>query len=929
MLPIKKLRAARAVNAAMYYTEFEEQRAIGDYYVPPDGRPQRSRGRWLGRLAASLGLTGDVPEEEFLRVLDGRDPRTGKRWVSWRKNRVPAHDLAASQPKSVSAALVLSDAETSRLIREVTDDAIEVMLDYLTTHVPLVRRGRNGVIRETAAEVLAIGFHHTTSRPTKQQVKLGIPPNPNDHDHILLTAVRRHDGKLAAVTSKPLFEARQELEAVYHAAVATGLARLGFTIERETSGGVGFEIAGIPQALLEDWSSRTKDILRNRPAQIAAFTEKYGREPTYLEIRDLDLRCKLPKGHIDLDPAHFWRLVGAEHGVTAETIDALRHPDVLPSPADGRAQVRSELLAEDGLTKEHAAFETRRLRVTAFRKAAGVISVADTERVIDELIANGDVVSVGKDQWTTREMLEKEKAVLAWREKRRDLAPPRRAAMQLVWKAIRRQQEARDVVFAGEQVTALHAMLTERFTAITGAAGSGKTAIVSAAADVWGAQKRRVFAVSVAGATAQRLGEDLGESAVSMTLDGLVTRLEHGRLTLTEDDIIVLDEAGMVDTRRWARFVDVVGDQAHVVALGDHAQLSPLSAGGLWPLLAHNGPELHEVHRTEVRWERAAWRLLRIGKTQEALGLYARCGRVSMNATCERALATAVTAWDGDGRTGTILTDASNAERDAANLLAQERRQAAGELGDTGVRLSTSGPSFRVGDRIIFRRQWRIGGGIRRVENGTTGVIAGVDPAEHVVTVRTSEQHPRTLAVGVDADPLLELAYACHVWKAQGMTVDTSYVVSGGWQTHREALYVACSRSRNGTWLFLDRESLGSETDAGALAVMAERGQRSRAKRAALALLSSAVQEPSARDRRRRAQRTRRPLTERYIRRRQLRATRAEERRIRDEAAGIVRLRNRRRPPTVGQVATRAAIPEWVVRAYEEVTGAPHPARIG
>ena len=295
-------------------------------------------------------------------------------------------------------------------------------------------------------------------------------------------------------------------------------------------------------------------------------------------------------------------------------------------------------------------------------------------------------------------MLEAEKAVLGGGTSvRRSLPSPPVPSRRRVWRAIRRQQEARTSPLPASSSTRSSAMLKERFVAITGAAGTGKTAVVAAAADVWHAQDRRVFGLAVAGATAQRLGEGAGEEVIPMTLDGWMTRVEHGLIEIRDDDVIVLDEAGMVDTLRWARFVAAVGDRATVVALGDDAQLSPLSAGGLWPLLAQGGPELHEVHRTKEKWERGAWGQLRIGNAEAALRLYARCGHVSMSGTRSEARTAAVDAWDGDGRTGVILTDASNAERDTVNVMAQNRRRAAGELGDVGVTLSPAA-------RVVLRR---------------------------------------------------------------------------------------------------------------------------------------------------------------------------------------------------------------------------------
>ena len=242
--------------------------------------------------------------------------------------------------------------------------------------------------------------------------------------------VLRRDGREVALTSKPLFDAAGELKAVFHAALATRLAALGFVIERRTGwGGASFEIAGIPKGLCEELSSRRREIEGRREAEAATFREKYGRDPTVVEERELALRCRLPKGSLHGDPTEWWRDLGAAYGVTAESIEALRRSDALPSPAAGRAQLAAELLGADGLTKEQATFTTSELRIAAFQLAAGLVTVADAERVIAELTAAGDLVGVDTDRWTTKGMLELEERVLEWREERRSLrVRPRRGS---------------------------------------------------------------------------------------------------------------------------------------------------------------------------------------------------------------------------------------------------------------------------------------------------------------------------------------------------------------------------------------------------------------------------------------------------------------------------------------------------------------------
>jgi ATP-dependent exoDNAse (exonuclease V) alpha subunit len=375
--------------------------------------------------------------------------------------------------------------------------------------------------------------------------------------------------------------------------------------------------------------------------------------------------------------------------------------------------------------------------------------------------------------------------------------------------------------------------------------------VLRVATNVWRDESRRAFAVALAGARAQALATDMGDGVTALTLDAFVRRVNSGRIELRESDVIAVDEAGQIDTRRWAAFTQAVGERATVVALGDHAQLSSIAAGGLWPLMAQTGPKLTEVRRTRLAWERQAWAHLRKGEAQQGLSLYARRGNVDISDTRTDALERAVTAWDTDGRDGLIITDASNAERHRANAAAQQRRVDRGDIGRAAVAARTAQGSvaFHAGDRIIFTAQHQDDTMGRRVENGTTGDIVAVDRAAHTLRVRTHEAKPREIALqlGHGSSCPLDLFYAAHVYKSQGATVRRAYVVAGGWQTNRESLYVAASRSRQGTRIFVDRATLDRSVDADVLAELARRGAQSRAKVAATALRSPQVTDLPAR----------------------------------------------------------------------------------
>ena len=133
--------------------------------------------------------------------------------------------------------------------------------------------------------------------------------------------------------------------------------------------------------------------------------------------------------------------------------------------------------------------------------------------------------------------------------------------------------------------------------------------MLSAATDAWQKEGYEVIGSAVPGATAMRLQADT-KSDQGVTADSLITRFEHGHLDLDPNTVIVLDEAGMLDSERLSKLVRLAEQHGvKLVLTGDAAQLSSLGAGGLFKELEGKVPtaELTEVHRAHHQWEREAW----------------------------------------------------------------------------------------------------------------------------------------------------------------------------------------------------------------------------------------------------------------------------------------------------------------------------------
>ena len=913
MLSLDKVKGASAAAAADYFLDLNGN-DVGDYYLGEDGQPAQAKARVLGNLGKALGLAETATYEQVLHLLDGRHPLTGKRLIPWRPDRVSAIDMTASAPKSVSVLWALGDDQVRRQVQAAQDTAVAKMVAYIEQSFHVVRR--QGERMETGDSVLAVSFAHHTSRQSARAAGLQVPPDPQLHTHVLLMMARRKDGQFVTIGNRQeVWRRRMEAMAVYHSALAGELAELGFPIQRRTGRGRHyFEVAGIPVELRQLWSSRRKEIGEHLETWSAEFRAKYGRDPDMVEQRAPAVRSRIKKGSYPVrDLLAFWKVVGEHEGVTEETLAKLRRQGTtLPGRAFAEALLSRQMFGPEGaLTGQQATFSTQQARTATLECAAGLLTPRDALQWLEDRCRDGEITPAATDVWTTREILGLEQAVLRWNDGRQAVPSPPPPTQRQVWDALRQQQRT----LSGEQLEALRTMLGSRTTYVTGEAGTGKGVVVHAAADVWRSQGRRVFALALAGATAQRLAADLGDGVETMTLRGLVVRTQLGRLRLSPSDVLVVDEAGMVDTRLWAAFAEAVGDGPTVVAIGDHAQLSPIGAGGLWPLLSRDGPRLTEVRRTDLAWEQEAWGRLRVGDASAALWAYARRGNLSVSATRAEAIQRAVEDWSRDGHRGLIITDATNAERHTASQAAQNRRLQAGELGTEAVTFSTpeGAVELRAGDRVIFRGIHRPAEGCR-VENGTTGSVYAACPAEGAVLVETNESRPRTLAIPQAA--ALDLYYATHVYKAQGATLDHAYIVAGGWQTSRESLYVACSRSRQGSYLYLDRETLERGIDADALHAAATRASRSRAKVAASAYGVDQVSPRGNRGRRAPQEALVIQWQRRHERRAAARARPASLPSFWEAMVGDVPP-----PPSPAAVAFSEGIAPWAAQAVQNATG--------
>ena len=217
-----------------------------------------------------------------------------------------------SVPKSVSVLWAMADEQIVRAIEDGLLEAAERTVQYMAQNKAVVhRRGKDGVrVREPAAGAAVGSSLHVTARRARGD----RAPAPQLHVHNLVVGVMRTDGQLVAADSWEWFRHDAALEggALFRAQVADALVRAGWAIRSGTGDrGRYFEVEGVPEALCEVLSPRSREVAEAR----AEIERELGVRLHGGALAVLAKETRQAKDH-DLDPERLrqvWDALGQEH----------------------------------------------------------------------------------------------------------------------------------------------------------------------------------------------------------------------------------------------------------------------------------------------------------------------------------------------------------------------------------------------------------------------------------------------------------------------------------------------------------------------------------------------------------------------------------------------------------------------------------------
>ncbi|MBL9071683.1 MAG: Ti-type conjugative transfer relaxase TraA [Sphingopyxis sp.] len=556
-------------------------------------------------------------------------------------------------------------------------------------------------------------------------------------------------------------------------------------------------------AKVRDWN-RTELLTHWREAWADHVNER-------LASLDIDARVDhrtLEAQGIDLEPQH--KIGPAASRMAAEGLEAERlaeHIEIARS--NGDKIIVNPGIALDAITHRQATFTNRDLAMFAHRHSDGK---EQFDAVMSAVKSSPDLVAIGRDgrgedRFTSRSMIETEQRLeraMAKLEARRHHGVADRHRELALSRALERGFD-----LSAEQRGALEHVTSSRGVSnVIGYAGTGKSAMLGVAREVWEGAGYQVQGAALSGIAAE--GLEHGSGIGSRTLASLEHQWINDRELLTDKHILVIDEAGMVGTRQLERIVTEAEKQgAKVVLVGDPEQLQAIEAGAAFRAAAerHGAVEIMDIRRQQEDWQREATRELATGRTGDAIGRYADAGFVHVAETRETARTELVDAWNRGRQAhpdaSRIILTHTNDEVRELNEEVRERLKAGGALGnEVALTVERGERSFATGDRIMFLKNERDLG----VKNGSLGTVQSASPMRMAVMLDDG----RSVAFDVKDYAHVDHGYAATIHKAQGMTVDrVAMLATPG--VDRHSTYVALSRHRERVDLYYGRDDFANQ----------------------------------------------------------------------------------------------------------------------
>ena len=728
---------------AQSYHKLEFTSEAQSYYKQGDS----VKGEWQGKLAASLGLAGEVSPLEFSRLAEGIHPQTGDQLVRHRaateyKNpdgsttKSVEHragwDATFSAPKSVSLTALVGGDER---VRDAHRAAVATALDELERYTQARIGGNNPA--ETTGKFIAAKFEHDTARPVEGYAA------PQLHTHaVIFNVTERENGKTRALQERGFFDSQQFATAVYQSELTYRLSQLGYEIEPGRSGAP--EIKGYTPEYLEASSPRSR--------QIREQLEKTGYSgPEAAQIAAHSTRDrKQVLTPAEVLAAH--REMAASFGNQPQQVVALAHERYEKSEMQSQQRPHAReavTFARDNIFEREAVADERAILRDALRRGMGGTSYRDIRAEFDLRQKAGDFRSVDRMKhdsgrsFTTPETITAERATIRYVLDGRNAVEPIMSAERA------REQASTKTYLNDSQRRAIEEVLnsSDRIHGLQGLAGTGKTTTLQT---IRQAAEASGYAAEGFAPTSKAAGQ-LREAGIDATT--LQSFLARGNNYPSGDQsnrhLYMLDESSLASTKQMRSFLARLNPDDRVLVIGDTRQHQGVDAGRPFQQMQEAGmqtSQLDKIVRQKDPELLQAVQHLANDETTKGIAMLAKQGRITEIANSNNRVA--AIAKDYAARPeNTIIVSPDNRSRQEINEAVRVELRKAGLL-------AVEGEVFRTlthrSDMTGADRSWAARYNVGDVLQYTTGSKAEGIERNSFSVVRSIDARANNIAVEVE-----------------------------------------------------------------------------------------------------------------------------------------------------------------------------------
>jgi len=695
-------------------------------------------GQWHGKLAAEIGLTGEVGEAEFKRLAEGQDPHTGKQLIEHRdtiktkKGEEVGHraawDLTFSPPKSISqTALVGGDKRVREAHRKAVQTALNTTEEYVQA-----RMGGDRAPHTTGKWIAAL-FEHDTARPVDGY------PAPQLHTHVVVFNMTKADDKMRSLDPRELFRVQSMSTAIYRAELARNLRELGYALEHRD--GHAFEIKGYTQEYLEADSARSRQIMQKLEELGISGAEAAERIAHQTRDRKLNLSAEETRalhrgvaaefGHQPHQAVAAAKQRRAEQEISAEPRSQLAHSAVT--------------FAKHRLIERRAVLDEYELIRDALNYGQGSLRLSDIRGAVEQRVQSpGEFIAVDHyrryapgRRFTTSEMLRMERQSI-------EIVRNGIGSGEAIDAGLRTKDVADrfPALNADQQQLVLNVLRSnDQILAVQGGAGTGKSTALQSIRELAEERSYVVRGLAPTSKAAQEL-ENAGAPA-----ETLQKHLLRGSGHVDRPRLYFLDESSLASTKQVHEFLSRLAERDRVLLVGDTRQHQAVEAGRIFEGLQQAGMRtlrLDQIVRQKDAGLKRAVERMAVGHISDGLSLLDEQGHIHEFSNRQerfRAIAQHYAKQPGS----TLVVSPDNESRRELNRTIRHELQTVAFLGEdrhvAGVlqpRQDMTGEdrklaaAYRAGDIVRFHRDNKAAGAKR----GSYATVIGIDREANSLTVQ-------------------------------------------------------------------------------------------------------------------------------------------------------------------------------------------------